>query len=96
MNGKGSKDRVKDKKSFDENYEKLYNDKCVSCDDITEYSKFDHVDFRIGYIEGAGQLCLECLDKIYVKKNKKLYKDNGDGTFTQYIVGQYAHDNRGE
>ena len=69
MNGKGSKDRVKDKKNFDLNYSRLYNDKCVSCDEITEYSKFDHIDYRIGYIEGSGQLCLDCYDEIYIKPN---------------------------
>ena len=59
-------------------------DKCVSCDKDTEYNLHDHVDFRIGYIEGAGQLCLDCYDEIYVKKNKNLYKDNGDGTFQKF------------
>jgi len=88
MNGKGSKDRVKDKKNFDLNYSKLYNDKCVSCDEVTQYSKFDHIDYRIGYIEGAGQLCLNCYDEIYVKK-----KNNSSDESSQYIVGQYAHNN---
>ena len=88
MNGKGSKDRVQDKKNFDLNYSKLYNDKCVSCDEVTQYSKFDHIDYRIGYIEGAGQLCLNCYDEIYVKK-----KNNSSDESSQYIVGQYAHNN---
>ena len=35
-------------------------DICVSCGKITSYKKTDHTDFRYGYIEGAGQLCLEC------------------------------------
>ena len=51
-------------------------DKCVSCDVETKYSEHDHIDFRIGYIEGAGQLCLDCYDDIYIKsKNHK--KENG-------------------
>ena len=63
-------------------------DKCVSCDEVTEYLKHDHVDYRIAYIEGAGQLCLNCYDEIYVKK-----KNNSSDESSQYIVGQYAHNN---
>ena len=42
-------------------------DKCVSCGVETSYDKTDHVDFRLGYVEGAGQLCLDCYEKIYMK-----------------------------
>ena len=47
-----------------------------SCDKETIYNRTDHIDFRIGYIEGAGQLCLDCYDEIYVgvkraKRNRK-------------------------
>ncbi len=42
-------------------------DKCVSCGVDTTYDREEHIDFRIGYIEGAGQLCLECYNKIYLK-----------------------------
>ena len=40
-------------------------DKCVSCKKETLYNKTDHVDFRLGYVEGAGQLCLDCYGVIY-------------------------------
>jgi len=40
-------------------------DKCVSCGVETLYDKTDHVDFRLGYVEGAGQVCLDCYGKIY-------------------------------
>jgi|TARA_R110001592_G_scaffold37644_6_gene125390 hypothetical protein len=30
----------------------------------------EHIDFRIGYIETAGQLCLDCFDEIYNLKPK--------------------------
>ncbi len=43
----------------------LDKDKCVNCKKETLYSKETHIDFRLGYIEGAGQLCLECYEKIY-------------------------------
>lgn len=41
-------------------------DKCVGgCSRETEYDKNTHIDFRLHYIEGAGQLCAECYVKIY-------------------------------
>ena len=40
-------------------------DKCVNCKRESLYSKETHIDFRIGYIEGAGQLCLDCYGVIY-------------------------------
>ena len=40
-------------------------DKCVSCKNETLYNKTDHVDFRLGYVEGAGQLCLDCYGIVY-------------------------------
>jgi hypothetical protein len=33
---------------------------CIMCGKETEYHFKDHVDFRTGYIEGAGQLCASC------------------------------------
>ena len=33
---------------------------CVSCGAETSYKKRDDVTHRHNYIEGAGQLCLEC------------------------------------
>ena len=54
-------------------------DKCVSCDKETIYNKEDHIDFRIGYIEGAGQLCLDCFDKIYGYESKKVRKKEKKG-----------------
>ena len=45
-------------------------DKCVSCNAETEYDEFEHIDFRYFYIEGVGQLCQECYNKLYKKKEK--------------------------
>lgn len=39
-------------------------DKCVICDKDTEYKFNDHIDFRYGYVEGAGQCCKECYEKV--------------------------------
>ena len=33
---------------------------CVSCGKETKYKKGDNVTYRQDYIEGAGQLCLDC------------------------------------
>ena len=45
-------------------------DSCVTCDKETPYRIDDHIDMRIGYVEGAGQLCFDCYDEVYVKKTK--------------------------
>jgi hypothetical protein len=52
-------------------------DKCVSCETESLYNKEDHIDFRIGDVEGAGQLCLSCYDKIYGWKSLKEDKEKG-------------------
>ena len=46
-------------------------DKCVSCGCKTPYEKTDHVDYRLGYVEGAGQLCLECYENVYMAQREK-------------------------
>ena len=38
-------------------------DKCVLCGAETPYDVTTHIDYRHGYIEGAGQLCKECYDR---------------------------------
>ena len=44
-------------------------DKCVSCNEETQFDEFEHIDFRYFYIEGVGQLCCECYNRLY-SKNK--------------------------
>jgi len=46
-------------------------DKCNCCGVETLYDKETHIDNRLGYIEGAGQLCLDCYDDIYIKPKVK-------------------------
>lgn len=36
---------------------------CIMCGNDTEYHFRDHIDIRVGYIEGAGQLCRKCWNK---------------------------------
>ena len=40
-------------------------DRCVVCREKTEYDVNDHVDVRLYYVEGSGQLCEECYNEIY-------------------------------
>jgi hypothetical protein len=60
-------------------------EQCILCGVETTTLKTTHVDFRTGYIEGAGQLCREC----YMK---------GDGSSREHItipknwVKQYSND----
>ena len=50
---------------------RMKKDKCVTCGVDSIYDIDEHIKFRIGYIKGVGQLCLDCLHEIYFKKNKK-------------------------
>ena len=46
---------------------------CVMCSKKTTTLKTTHVDFRYGYVEGAGQLCREC----YLGENRNLITIEG-------------------
>ncbi|MEY4572274.1 MAG: hypothetical protein RLZ10_1500 [Bacteroidota bacterium] len=58
------------------------NEKCILCGNETTVDVNTHVDFRTGYIEGAGQLCYECYQKgnsssrEMITIPKSLIKDN--------------------
>ena len=41
----------------------MAKDNCIVCGVETPYDYETHVDMRLGYIEGAGQLCSNCYDK---------------------------------
>jgi hypothetical protein len=43
-------------------------DICTNCGKPTIYPKNMNINFREYYIEGAGQLCKECYNKIYDEK----------------------------
>ena len=43
-------------------------DTCVMCGCKTEYDRNEHIDQRMHYVEGAGQLCIECFNNIYSPK----------------------------
>ena len=53
--GKGSDSRVENKQQYDDNYDKIFKsskdkDKCVSCNQDTQYNKHDHVDLSLIHI----------------------------------------------
>ena len=47
------------------------HDKCVICNEKTEYAEMDHVDARNFYVEGAGQLCQAYFDNCYYEKKEE-------------------------
>ena len=52
--------------------DKLYvsengKDLCISCEGETKYSHDTSIEYRDYYIEGAGQLCEDCHNKIITK-----------------------------
>ncbi len=47
-------------------------EKCIMCGVETTILKTTHVDFRYGYVDGAGQLCREC----YLSEDRNLITIN--------------------
>ena len=45
----------------------METEKCVNCKVETNVPVNENVDLRKFYVEGAGQLCEECWNKIYKK-----------------------------
>ena len=41
----------------------MAKDHCILCGVETPYDYNTHIDMRLGYIEGAGQLCSACWDR---------------------------------
>lgn len=39
------------------------NETCILCGKETTVDTNTHIDYRVGYIEGAGQLCISCYRK---------------------------------
>ena len=42
-------------------------EQCCVCGKVTEYMKETPISERIGYMEGAGQLCHDCYKDLYLK-----------------------------
>ena len=41
------------------------NEICILCGKETNVDINTHIDYRYGYVEGAGQCCKQCYDKTY-------------------------------
>ena len=60
-------------------------EKCILCGVETTTLKTTHIDFRTGYIEGAGQLCREC----YMKGNTESREHI---TIPKHWIKEYSND----
>ena len=40
----------------------MAKDHCILCGVETAYDESTHVDMRIGYVEGLGQCCINCME----------------------------------
>jgi hypothetical protein len=75
------------------------NEKCILCGNETTVDVNTHVDFRTGYIEGAGQLCYECYQKgnsssrEMITIPKSLIKDNPNDFTLGSKVREYYYNN---
>ena len=52
----------------------MKKDNCVCCGKETPYDIDCHIDLRYYYIEGAGQLCRDCYERLYEKNNELTIK----------------------
>jgi hypothetical protein len=59
-------------------------EKCVLCGVETTTLKTTHIDYRTGYIDGAGQLCREC----YIKGNPE---GNQHILIPKYFIEEYPN-----
>jgi len=53
-------------------------ERCISCNVETQYRVSDHIDYRTGYIEGVGQLCLHCYNNSRHKELKVVIQVDED------------------
>ena len=56
-------------------YDTSHTERCVSCDINTNVPKALDITYRKWYIQGAGQLCEECYNFLYPKKQVKLAEE---------------------
>ena len=51
-------------------------DRCVVCKKDTHHDKDEHILVRVGYIEGVGQLCLDCYEDIYMRGKNEIQNNS--------------------
>jgi hypothetical protein len=54
----------------------MAKDTCILCGIETVYDFETHIDNRIGYIEGAGQLCSDCFKEGTTNRNLVTIPEN--------------------
>ena len=59
------KSRTVDPKILSQNDVDAEYESCVLCGKQTDIRRDTHIDFRVCYVEGAGQLCPGCWAHIY-------------------------------
>lgn len=70
----------------------MAKDVCVLCGVETPYDYETHVDLRLGYIEGAGQLCAKCYRKVEdIPIPRKVIKDTPNDQELGSRVRQIYH-----
>ena len=47
------------------------NEKCVSCGVTTDIHENTDVNYRFYYVEGGGQLCKKCYDRVFSDENQE-------------------------
>ncbi len=70
---------------------------CVMCSKKTTTLKTTHVDFRYGYVDGAGQLCRECYlseDRNLITIHSRMILDTPNNAELGEKVRQIYWDNK--
>jgi hypothetical protein len=71
----------------------MSKDKCILCGEDSNYDSNVHIDYRIGYIEGAGQLCSVCHkqgeEDAFFKVPKSFVLNNPNDMDLGYKVRSY-------
>ena len=74
----------------------MAKDKCIMCGEETQYEFETHIDYRVGYIEGAVQLCGVCYnqgtDREMITIPKYMIKDNSNDMLLGAAVRKYYYE----
>jgi hypothetical protein len=75
----------------------MAKDKCILCEKETQYEFDVNIDYRTGYIEGAGQLCTECYtrgtDREMITIPKRMVMDNPNDMELGRAIRNYYYEN---
>ena len=67
-------------------------EKCVLCGGDSGYKQCTPIEQRQFYVEGSGQLCEKCFDKVYVQKNESLETPSEDVPTEAEALPQYPNE----